>query len=152
MGVYKDLANEIGELVDRKNSNYGSSFDKSGTILKELYPEGIKPEEYTDMLGVVRVIDKLFRIANGDKGDESAWQDIAGYGLLGENRNRNIKNCLEDIKKRGIRINTATDGSKQSEVYRKLKEGLEQAFEDKSEKFVGGFVDCKCNGEGWRSK
>ena len=35
------------------------------------------------MLGVIRVVDKLFRVANGKQGSEDPWQDIAGYGLLG---------------------------------------------------------------------
>ena len=31
---------------------------------------------------IVRIWDKLKRIANGNKGEENAWQDIAGYGIL----------------------------------------------------------------------
>ena len=36
------------------------------------------------MLGITRVIDKLFRIANRKEAfGENPWEDIAGYGLLG---------------------------------------------------------------------
>jgi hypothetical protein len=79
---YKQKAEEIGAMVDEKNRLYGSSFEKAGEILKQLYPDGVKPEQYKDMLGVTRVIDKLFRVANGDYGNESAWRDICGYGLI----------------------------------------------------------------------
>jgi len=74
---------EIGELVQRKNTEYGDSYNRSGEILAILYPEGIRPEEYKDVLGIIRVIDKLFRIAHGKQGNEDPWADIAGYGLLG---------------------------------------------------------------------
>lgn len=83
---YKDLGAAIGELVDEKQEQYGNSFGRAGEILQILYPGLINPEQYKDMLAVVRIIDKLFRIANGDQGSESAYQDIAGYGLLGAGR------------------------------------------------------------------
>ena len=79
---YEQKAQKIGEMVDKKNQLYGSSFEKSGEILKVFYPNGVSTEQYKDMLGVVRVIDKLFRVANGDYGEESAWRDICGYGLI----------------------------------------------------------------------
>jgi hypothetical protein len=81
---YEKKGQEIGRLVDEKQSAYGDSFGKSGEIIKILYPEGIKPEQYQDALAIIRIIDKLFRIAN-DKGygGENPFMDIAGYGLLG---------------------------------------------------------------------
>lgn len=79
---YAEKAQKIGKVVDEKNRLYGSSFEKSGDILAILYPDGVKPEQYKNMLGTVRVIDKLFRVANGNYGDEDAWTDICGYGLL----------------------------------------------------------------------
>lgn len=86
MPDFESIGRSIGALVATKNAQYGDSFAKSGQILQVLYPNGITPGEYDDMLGVVRVIDKLFRVANGDQGDESAWSDIAGYGILGRAR------------------------------------------------------------------
>ena len=76
------LAEQVGTLVAQKNIAYGDSFRRSGEILAILYPEGVATGQYEDMLGVVRIIDKLFRIANGDH-TEDPWQDIAGYGILG---------------------------------------------------------------------
>jgi hypothetical protein len=83
MGHYEQVGAYIGALVDRKNAQYGDSFHQSQRILEVLFPKGIQPYQYQDLLTLVRVIDKLFRIANGDQGEESAWKDIAGYGILG---------------------------------------------------------------------
>jgi hypothetical protein len=83
VGKYEALGKAIGALVDEKNLQYGDAFNRGGCILEILYPDGVKPERYRDMLGVIRVIDKLFRVANGKQGSEDPWQDIAGYGLLG---------------------------------------------------------------------
>jgi hypothetical protein len=82
--TYKQIGEEIGSLVDKKNAAYGSSFAECHKILSVLYPNGIKPEQYTDALAIIRVIDKLFRIANQkDAFGESPWGDIAGYAILG---------------------------------------------------------------------
>ena len=81
---FEKIATEIGKLVDEKNIAYGSSFLKSEKILKILYPNGIQPDQYKDMLAMTRIIDKLFRIATRkDAFGESPFKDIAGYGILG---------------------------------------------------------------------
>lgn len=84
MSEYIKLANEIGTLVDQKQKAYGDSFNRSELILKVLYPDGIKPENYKDLLTITRMIDKLFRIATKkDAFGESPYKDLAGYSLLG---------------------------------------------------------------------
>jgi hypothetical protein len=81
--IYEEIARSIGKLVDEKNAAYGSSFDKSDQIIKILYPEGVQPHQYKDLLAMTRVIDKLFRIATSkDAMGEDPWQDIAGYAIL----------------------------------------------------------------------
>lgn len=90
--IYEEQAEAIGKLVAEKNAAYGSSFAEAHHILKVLYPNGIGTEQYTDALAVIRVIDKLFRIANKkDAFGESPWRDIAGYAILG---------VADDYKKR----------------------------------------------------
>jgi hypothetical protein len=83
LGLYEKVGSEIGKLVAEKQVAYGDSFGKSGELLKVLYPDGVKPEDYTDMLTIVRIIDKIFRIAT-NKGafEENPYKDIAGYSLL----------------------------------------------------------------------
>ena len=62
MQTCRDLGTNIGRLVEEKDQAYGSSFQRAQEILRILYPDGVQPEQYCDMLGMIRVIDKLFRI------------------------------------------------------------------------------------------
>ena len=81
--MYSQRGKEIGELVERKNKAYGDSFAKSGEILRILYPDGIEPDQYDDVLAIARIIDKLFRIATDrDALGERPYEDIAGYSIL----------------------------------------------------------------------
>ena len=83
MNRFEQIADEIGKLVAEKNAAYGDSFARCGVILRVLYPHGIAPSQYRDALGVVRVLDKLFRIATRkDAFGESPWRDVAGYGIV----------------------------------------------------------------------
>jgi hypothetical protein len=84
MKDYIKISQELGSLVDEKQKAYGDSFSKSDQIIKLLYPEGVKPENYRDLLTITRIIDKLFRIAtNKNAYGESPYRDIAGYAILG---------------------------------------------------------------------
>jgi len=84
MKSIKEISIELGNLVEDKNKAYGSSFSESSKILKILYPNGVEPDKYTDLLLTTRIIDKLFRIATDKSAfNEEPWKDIAGYGLLG---------------------------------------------------------------------
>lgn len=94
MTDYVKTASEIGKLVSQKQEAYGDSFNKCEQIIKILFPHGIKPESYKDLLTVTRIVDKLFRIATKkDAFGESPYRDIAGYALLG------FVNDLEKEKK-----------------------------------------------------
>jgi len=88
---YEQLGIEIGKLVDEKQAAYGDSFGKSGAVMKILYPDGIPAEKIDDALCLVRIIDKLFRVATDrDALGESPYRDIAGYGLLGAGRDESV--------------------------------------------------------------
>lgn len=83
MSGYYRLAEEVAQLVVEKQQAYGDSFGKSSEILQILYPNGVTVEQYGDMLTIVRILDKLFRVANKkDAFDESPYKDILGYSLL----------------------------------------------------------------------
>ena len=63
-----------------------------GILLRALYPDGIPLGKLDDALTVVRVVDKLFRIATArDALGESPWRDIAGYALLAVKRVEDIR-------------------------------------------------------------
>lgn len=82
MGFVK-IGQEIGALVEKKNAAYGNSFINAAKILRILYPNGISIDQYQDVLTVVRIIDKLGRIANEkDAFGEDPWRDMAGYCIL----------------------------------------------------------------------
>ena len=82
--LYHKVAEECANLTTKKNKAYGNSFELAGEILKILFPDGVKVDQYQDMLTVTRVLDKLFRICAGDKKafEENPWRDILGYSLL----------------------------------------------------------------------
>ena len=61
---YEEIGRDVGELVSEKQKAYGDSFGRSGECLRQMFPNGIKPEQYDDLLTIARIIDKLFRIAN----------------------------------------------------------------------------------------
>lgn len=80
---FEEIATEIGKLVAVKNINYGDSFSHTGEIMKFLFPDGIPIEKYEVFLALVRIMDKIFRLAtNPNYNNENAWADIAGYCVL----------------------------------------------------------------------
>jgi len=75
---------KLGELVADKNEAYGDSVAFSEFLMRELYPSGISPDQYKDALLIVRISDKLKRIATKKAAfEENPFLDIAGYGLRG---------------------------------------------------------------------
>ena len=94
IGEFSEEALGLADMLIKKHQQYGESYKQSGQVLKLLYPDGIKPEQYGDMLAVTRIVDKLFRIAVGRSDDVENWRDVAGYGLImkmrtGEDNERN---------------------------------------------------------------
>jgi len=80
---WTDLAERMGKLVAEKNAAYGDSVRNSAVIMQALYPNGISPEQIPASLVIVRIIDKLSRIANDPGwGGEDPALDIMGYGML----------------------------------------------------------------------
>jgi hypothetical protein len=77
----EDITTELNALLKTKEQAYGQAFAIAPKILTLLYPEGVLPEDYENLLTITRILDKINRIANNDK-SEDAWQDIAGYCLL----------------------------------------------------------------------
>jgi hypothetical protein len=93
---YEALAGEIGRLTDTKSKQYGDSAERAEKIMKVLYPNGVPVEAFRNALLIVRMCDKLCRIATQDTtgvdgGGEDAWRDMAGYSLIGAKRNTEAK-------------------------------------------------------------
>lgn len=80
----KKKMKKLRKLVSEKNKAYGDSIGSSKKIFDLYYPNGISPKQYSDVLLVVRILDKLSRIATAKRAfKEDAWQDLAGYALRG---------------------------------------------------------------------
>ena len=80
----KKKLKKLRKLVSEKNAAYGDSIESSEKIFKLYYPKGIKPSQYADILLIVRILDKLSRIATAkDAFNEEPFSDIVGYGIRG---------------------------------------------------------------------
>lgn len=76
--MFEKIGTDIGKLVEEKNKAYGNSFKKSGEFLQLLYPSGIRPDQYQDVLSLVRIFDKQMRIATDKNAyGENPYRDIA---------------------------------------------------------------------------
>jgi len=96
---YYYQAKKTAGLVIKKQKAYGDSFSKSVKVIELLYPDGIKVEQYRDFLTVIRVIDKLFRIATKkDAFGENPWQDVNGYSLLELVKSAGLQEADEEFK------------------------------------------------------
>ena len=83
IGQYEEVGQEIGRLVDQKNRVYGDSFRKASAILRIIRPQGLSDVNLDDLLALVRIIDKIFRILTHRNAlGEDPWRDIAGYAIL----------------------------------------------------------------------
>ena len=83
MNKIKEIAIDVADLVEKKNKDYGNSFDKT-------------LEEYGDTAYFLRIEDKLSRLKSLSKKDaavvdesiEDTLKDIIGYTLLMINNKR----------------------------------------------------------------
>ena len=95
MNKFSMIGEQVGKLVHDKQLAYGDSFGRSGECLRQMFPEGIKPSQYDDLLTIARILDKLFRLANDPSAfDENPYQDIVGYALLGMNRHKSSNSLV----------------------------------------------------------
>ena len=85
---HQKLIFEVGEKltnkVAEKNNAYGSAFEQITLMLLQLFPNGIPPEKYGDVSILIRLLDKVCRIANSQENfnNEDAWDDIMGYAMV----------------------------------------------------------------------
>ena len=85
---FKKITDDLAQILSIKDEAYGNAFDKTTQILSLLYPNGIKVEQYKDLHVIIRMLDKISRIArDNDPLGESPYMDIAGYSILSLARN-----------------------------------------------------------------
>ena len=81
MKTYEQIGAHLIQLLEQKRQAYGDGFNGVPQIIEILYPNGIDPQDYANILTLTRILDKIYRISNNDK-SEDAWLDIAGYCFL----------------------------------------------------------------------
>jgi hypothetical protein len=85
--TFQDIALETADTLVLKDKAYGSSFNKTAEFLKLLFPDGVVDDQYSHLMYIVRVLDKIGRIANcsllpPEEGVLDAYKDINGYTTL----------------------------------------------------------------------
>jgi hypothetical protein len=79
----ENLGTRLGVMLQAKNEAYGSAFLKCDEFLSILWPDGVPRSAYGTMLILVRMFDKMMRIATApDAFNEDAESDLAGYAML----------------------------------------------------------------------
>lgn len=96
MKTYKQIASELGELVEQKAVAYGDSMDAVEKMMAVLYPDGISPAQMPRALVLVRKLDKLKRYATDNDADgENPLIDDAGYSIRAIHRELQQKESTE---------------------------------------------------------
>ncbi len=86
------LGEEIGRMLANKNRKYGDSYARMAHVLPMFYPDGVPGDHLLDAVFILRIIDKLMRIASSQGDDEEdPVKDIAGYAVLRMREMRNSK-------------------------------------------------------------
>lgn len=80
---FQELASELAEMLTEKNRKYGDSYARMAHVLPIFYPDGVPGDHLLDAVFILRIVDKLMRIASAQKDDdEDPVMDIAGYAIL----------------------------------------------------------------------
>jgi len=83
---YHGIAESVADLIVEKQKAYGDAFGECGQFLRLLYPNGIPPDRLDDAQYLLRIWDKMKRIATHGAGNdpmnEDPFRDIIGYSLL----------------------------------------------------------------------
>ena len=75
------IAHEVAATLEQKKIEYGDSFNSVEKLLFYLYPKGINPAQYPNLLSIIRISEKLFRLSHAPDTKDS-FTDIAGYSIL----------------------------------------------------------------------
>ena len=125
---FEERGQKLGKLVDDKQAQYGDAITASEQIMNILFPEGIPKNKVKLSLLLVRIVDKLCRLSRGNgEGDEDAFGDIAGYGLLGQrfitNNDKKCSDCIYYNTETGQCISYKTCRSGDQWQPKKTKDG-----------------------------
>jgi hypothetical protein len=77
---FKEKALEVAEMLERKSEEYDAPYDSDNEFLKIMYPDGVPPNQYSNMVLCLRLYDTLKKLTK--TGDTKYIEYIAGYGIL----------------------------------------------------------------------
>ena len=87
---FRAVAEEVAAEVEEKDRRYGRAVLRGVEVLKILYPEGVRPDQYADAFLTLRLFEKRSRIASAQDDDlEDARRDSLGYCLVDVVQHRN---------------------------------------------------------------
>ena len=91
--ILRECGLDITGTVLAKNLAYGDSVNNTDKIVGILYPNGIRPEQIRSFLLIIRMLDKINRLACGDPEayGEDPWADLGGYAAIGMAQERRDK-------------------------------------------------------------
>jgi hypothetical protein len=82
-GRYEEIGSFIGSMVDRGNIAGSGTFHETAQVVHVLYPQRINPEQYDDLLAIIRMIDSMFMISREKKssGKTPYYMDIVCHAI-----------------------------------------------------------------------
>ncbi len=125
---FKEIAKEMGEFVTEKNKAYGNSFEECEKFLYMLFPVKIPIKHYGNILCIVRMFDKLKKIAaDRDTFQENPFDDLVGIALRMSLNNKQSTGDLEQTEE--FKKITDTVEEKEQE-YGKIDQKIAVALEE----------------------
>lgn len=89
--TFETLGQKVGSLVDQKSASYGDSIRSAAKMLQLLFPDGIRSDQYCDVVILSRMWDKFSRLAHDPEAfGENPYEDIVGYGLRGMDLRKHV--------------------------------------------------------------
>ncbi len=81
MQTATDLVKKFGDVIDGKDRSNGDNSARVANMMRELYPDGIQPDQYDEVLGMARILDKLSSVTS----QEGAVKPRKSKGAAKEN-------------------------------------------------------------------
>ena len=89
---FEGIAFELSSMLEDKNRQYGDSYARMQHVLPVFFPNGVPADRLLDAIFILRIVDKLMRIASNQPDDmEDPVKDIAGYAILRMREMRNVQ-------------------------------------------------------------
>lgn len=98
LNPFQKIGYDMGTLVGEKNAAYGNSFAVFPQVMRIMFPDGVRPDQYEDLSNFFRQFDKWSRIFTKPRAfGENPRRDLLGYNILGV-YNSEISNKAEETE------------------------------------------------------